>query len=72
MWKTKFFWINVCLKKAQMSCQIPVQPMQVKSVCVHVLVCVHLCHLSYISLSCFCLREHNQVVLLQIKSLASL
>lgn len=61
-----------------MSCQIPVQPMQAKSVwdalcvCVHVLVCVHLCHLSYISLSCFCLREHNQVVLLQIKSLASL
>ncbi len=35
-------------------------------------VCVHLCHLSYISLSCFCLREHNQVVLLQIKSVASL
>ena len=35
-------------------------------------VCAHLCHLSYISLSCFCLREHNQVALPQIKSVASL
>ena len=36
-------------------------------------VCVHLCRLCYISLrQFFCRREHNQVVLLQIKSVASL
>lgn len=34
--------------------------------------CLHLCHISFISLSYFCLGEHNQLVLPQIKSAASL